>query len=707
MHKINVENRTIKSFVLLETIYSNAIEAVSASGRYMASGRSVVDTDDCHYNLEVNHQVCKSRSYAALVDKTTGYEAVQWVNYDYWLSVRFSDDERSITLEPENPSNNASPSGKFYRVSIVPQLEYLALGDSFSSGEGDLGKRSNGGNCYREGTDVMGDRDKGIPRELCHISQRSYPYILASGMELSDAYTDNPGKWGSVACSGAVTSDIDESSSQAYSGQNDRLQGLSKDSLKNRALDEMIPGRQKQIEFVKKYRPKAVTITTGGNDVNFEKVILACVSPFAEWTSRCSYAKDNGKKANVAFAILDLKPQLVNLYKDLKNAGDNNMQLYVLGYPVFVDDKAGNMQCGLNVRLDKAEREMIAESTKFLNQIVRLAASEAGAVYINTENSLGNHKLCGSDGKKAVNGITGLWDNAESFHPNYYGHELMANTVWNATGDASLLSYTCKNNTYMSCPNSQHAELDIPDYFKKAITEQIRAKAMQGTIPDSIQKGLSIPLTVLDYTFGSNQVSFILLYSERTELGSFTTNNNGGYTGSIQIPDHIKPGYHTLEIESINQNGEPIKLWKIVEVRGEDPNDWDGDGVPNDVDQCLYLQPAGIDDDGDGVDDGCDPEISNPVERLKDAISVKADKSLAVIAPRNTGNIDSSHEDIIDWQATDKAASFLETKGDAGIGARHDTALQIAGTIALSAIVGLGITLWIKISRRKNEAKSG
>ena len=129
--------------------------------------------------------------------------------------------------------------------------------------------------------------------------------------------------------------------------------------------------------------------------------------------------------------------------------------------------------------------------------------------------------------------------------------------------------------------------------------------------------------------------------------------------------------------------------------------------MPNDVDQCLYLQPAGIDDDGDGVDDGCDPEISNPMERLKDAISVKADKSLAVIAPRNTGNIDSSHEDIIDWQATDKAASFLETKGDAGIGARHDTALQIAGTIALSAILGLGITLWIKISRRKNEAKSG
>src|SRR5690606_18188025 len=41
-------------------------------------------------------------------------------------------------------------------------------------------------------------------------------------------------------------------------------------------------------------------------------------------------------------------------------------------------------------------------------------------------------------------------------------------------------------------------------------------------------------------------------------------------------------------------------------------DDYDGDGIPNEDEQCLIVQPAGVDYDQDGIDDACDPEITEP-----------------------------------------------------------------------------------------------
>src|SRR5690606_18148670 len=87
-------------------------------------------------------------------------------------------------------------------VPSTPQLDYLALGDSYSSGEGDIERRSNGSTYYLEGTDVTGDYEKGIPEEKCHVSNRSYPFVLQqSGAVEGDRIQ-------SVACSGAKRADV-------------------------------------------------------------------------------------------------------------------------------------------------------------------------------------------------------------------------------------------------------------------------------------------------------------------------------------------------------------------------------------------------------------------------------------------------------------------------------------------------------------------
>lgn len=586
-------------------------------------------------------------------------------------------------------------------------LKYLALGDSFSSGEGDIGKRSDSTSYYRQGTDVKGNGDD-RPTEKCHVSERSYPYKLAAGMGLAPHVTSGAGQWGSVACSGAKTIDINTEGAAGYKGQDDRLKHAEYNTLKASALNTMIPGRQKQIEFVRKYKPQTVTLTAGGNDARFANIVTACVSPVVERTSTCSYAKDDAKKANIANNIVNTHKELLKLYKELLDAGHPGMKLYVLGYPVFVDQYASNLKCGLNVRLNNAEREMIVESTRFLNQAIMLAAKEAGAIYINMENSLGNHVLCGSSPSKAVNGITGLTDNAESFHPNELGHSLMALGVWDATNSESLTTYSCRDSSYVACPDYQSRSLEATDYFMNALTSQTKAQYGDGIIEDIVVKGGSYTLTLLDYMYGANQPFFILLYSNPTELGDYTTNSKGGFTGQITLPSTIAPGYHTLEIESIDQNGEPLKLWKIIEVRSEDPNDYDGDGIPNDVDQCQYIQPANVDADNDGIDDGCDPEIppiiTTPLTNSQPGNALIApDKSLA----RNslTATLQSSTTPNQPYWVNSRIPTPSLLKDTPSRHAAASTTIslpfwQFIAIVAISAILTLGI-IWSKLRKAK------
>ncbi len=634
LRKVNLVSNTVEDKILKNVTGENiSLRAATNNGRYLygttGSGkdglRLLVDTEDCSVE-------CSVRNLGPAISLVLSDDGQAQTAH-----ARFSDNDDQLKLIILHSWYYGIASE--LTIDMVPEnlvnFTYLALGDSFSSGEGDLGINPlTKANYYRAHTDDDGYafvdevRNKVRPTELCHVSTRSYPYKLATGMALGDHWNGASGLWGSVACSGALMNDMKRDGGDDYKGQiingtsSPRLQGYDYTDLKAKGLGEMIPGRHKQIEFVEKYRPKLVTLTAGGNDVNFSGVVSACVHPVVfiggEWTSTCSYAQDDGKKASLANAMIDLRPELVKLYRAVLEAGDPDMKLYVLGYPVFVDDERAKSNyiteniatCGANVRLNYQERQMVAESTKFLNKIIQSAAREAGAIYITTTDAFGDRKLCGKSSPKAVNGITSLINHVESFHPNEYGHAILANRVWDATSGQSLLDYQCDSNPYVTCPDYMYHEVVTPDYFKKALANSIKTKLKNEMSENIFTKIDKAVLTIADYTLLSNNPLAILLYSDRTELGTFTTNEQGGFTGEIALPASVKPGYHTLEVVSTDINGDPIKLWKIVEVRSGDPDDYDGDGIPNEQDHCTYIEPVGVDADEDGVDDGCDPEVS-------------------------------------------------------------------------------------------------
>jgi hypothetical protein len=111
---------------------------------------------------------------------------------------------------------------------------YVALGDSYSSGEGS--------GFYNWNSD--------LPRNQCHRSGRAYGVLLDSDRTL--------GQMSFAACSGAITADVFEPN---HEGNID----INTDRPEAAQIDALSP-------FT-----RTVTLTVGGNDVGFEGVLTRCV----------------------------------------------------------------------------------------------------------------------------------------------------------------------------------------------------------------------------------------------------------------------------------------------------------------------------------------------------------------------------------------------------------------------------------------------
>lgn len=169
-------------------------------------------------------------------------------------------------------------------------FDYVALGDSYSSGEGSWNY------------DVPGYGEE------CHTSSDSYPYYVASATSYG---TPNL-----VACSGAVTDDM-----WNYS------EDLSSDA-----------GQFDQLDF----DTELVTLTIGGNDAGFQEVLTACVETPAHSGYNCRLnssltnavsnrmnALDNGTPTtNGGRSIHSITSVLQGIHSRSPNA-----EIYIGGYP--------------------------------------------------------------------------------------------------------------------------------------------------------------------------------------------------------------------------------------------------------------------------------------------------------------------------------------------------------------------------------------
>ena len=366
------------------------------------------------------------------------------------------------------------------------------------------------------------------------------------------------------------------------------------------ALNEMIPGRVKQIEFVKKYQPKVITLTAGGNDVDFGGKITTCIHPKDSWGT-CDWAKKD--MDTLGSQIKGQFDRLVELYKELK-AASPGAKIYAIGYPQFITDSEP-AACGLNAgAIDLDERRMIVRATQYMNEVIEAAARKAGVKYVDISQALNGGKMCEKH-QIYMTGIVGFGEQ-ESYHPNKFGHTVIFVEIAKQLNHESLL-------TYSKYPSAGDESVNAPSsiYFDKGAPSSVNTTMLANSKPS---KGSKQKVALAKNSLQPGSSARVEIRSKPVDLGSYTVSSDGSMRETITIPDNISAGYHTLFIYGKSASGEDIKITQTLLVTGKDKEDLDDDGVKDNNQPCgAFLKASGKDEDLDGIDDACDPEITDPI----------------------------------------------------------------------------------------------
>jgi flagellar hook assembly protein FlgD/PKD repeat protein len=291
-------------------------------------------------------------------------------------------------------------------------LTYVALGDSYSSGEG-VGP-------FRTGTDHSDGTG-------CH---RSGTGSFASQLKASHP-TLAPGTVKFAACSGAVVKDFLD-------------------------VNTANPGEPAQLSQLEGTNVDLLSFSVGGNDVGFARILEDCIDTALGWSSDCpTQDSGNGQTINerAISDVLALGPKLRLLYHEIleRTTYSTPNRVVVVGYPqIFSNDAGGGCSrpakqedgtdaSKLRWGLTPSEVTWLANMTTSLNDLIEYEALRAGFLFADVEHALDGHDACSS--APWVHGVTlkthylRAWAHHVaplsqwSFHPTRAGQGAIANVV--------------------------------------------------------------------------------------------------------------------------------------------------------------------------------------------------------------------------------------------------------------------------------------
>ncbi|KUJ70504.1 lipase [Streptomyces albus subsp. albus] len=247
-------------------------------------------------------------------------------------------------------------------------LPYVALGDSYSAGSGVLPL----------------DPSASL---LCIRSSKNYPHVLASaiGAKLTDA-----------TCGGAQTKDFSKSQ---YPGVAPQLNALSADT-------------------------KLVTLTIGGNDNNtFIGAIVACGTAGAVTLGYGSPCKNTFGSTFDDQVQATTYPAVKSALRAVR-AKAPNARVAVLGYPWILPATA-DRGCFLKMPIATGDVPYLRGLQGHLNRVVKQAAEETGATYVDMSAASEGHDACQPAGTRWVEPVL-FGTNFVPVHPNALGEAQMA-----------------------------------------------------------------------------------------------------------------------------------------------------------------------------------------------------------------------------------------------------------------------------------------
>ncbi len=288
--------------------------------------------------------------------------------------------------------------------------KYVALGDSFSSGEGVEPFFEPGNNCHRS--------------KVAYSTKVETPGITGASLydQVKAGVLD--AQWGFQACSGATTANVLST-------------GLHGDPLPQLALNRSADtGNANDLPVDSK--TTLVTLTIGGNDMNFVGVLDHCF-----YSANCTTGAFGGYSSLDAYAtakLTELSGKLDALYKQIRTQAFQ-ARVLVLGYPNLFPLTPNEQKCfGLSQKTNpfngktfgwsQTEQTWFRIATAKLNKLILERSMANGAEYIRVDALFTGHEPCGRNGEW-VHGLSlsfseGNHVDDKSFHPNACGQAALA-----------------------------------------------------------------------------------------------------------------------------------------------------------------------------------------------------------------------------------------------------------------------------------------
>lgn len=444
---------------------------------------------------------------------------------------RFSSDGMKLSLY-------VSTVEKMMKATLTPKSSdqatrpfYVALGDSFVSGEGETDDEF-----YLSGTNTSAN--------TCHVSVRSYPYLLRpaipSGVDIRND-----------ACSGARMTEVAMQSAQLLTTAND-------------------------------YTVSYISVGVGGNDAGVMGKLKTCLG-----FDTCEWALPD-RRIQTAEEVRGLYPKIITLLTDIQQTHPD-ATLFIVGYPRIIND-SGSAQCRLpiSVMLNETERQYMNETIKYLNDVLELAAQYVGVQFINVSGVFSGERLC-DESEGAMNGIRVGDDiapiaslgtikviGAESFHPTPRGHALVAERIRESI-TAEGFEAACQSCAYAATDTSPSS------YWQKYAPSASLPRLIVGLFLESNRVAAGQPMQ-FSFPAGSFEPGGevrLELHSDPQSLATMTADNTGALAGTVTIPEGFS-GYHTVHAIGASLTGEAIDRYEVVYIGQERFSSAGGAGIKHD-----------------------------------------------------------------------------------------------------------------------------